>query len=150
MIDGDGNNLGVLSLNDALQVARDAQLDLVEVGPDADPPVAKVVDYHKWQYQQSKQRQRQRQPVLKEMKYRLKIDGGDFDTKTRRVTEFLAAGNRVKITIMFRGRERSRPESGRVLLDRIAEAVTAVGRVDQPPTGGGGPNMTMVLAPLRH
>ena len=125
-------------------------LDLVEVAAQADPPVCRVMDYGKWRYeaaQQAKQsRKKATKVALKEMKYRPKISGGDFDTKTRKVEKFLGSGNKVKVTIMFRGREVFHPELGMNILDRVAESVTHVGKVDQPARLDGR-NMTMVLSP---
>jgi len=125
-------------------------LDLVEVAPLANPPVCRIMDYGKFKFdeaQRAKESRRKSTNVsLKEMKYRLKIGPGDFDTKTRKVGGFLADGHKVKITIMFRGREVERPQYGKQILDRVAEKVAAVGKVEMVPRLDGR-NMVMVLSP---
>ena len=131
-------------------MARDLELDLVEVADKANPPVCRIMDYGKYEYQARQKAKESRRKSsttsLKEMKYRPKIGTGDFDTKTRKVEGFLAEGHKVKITIMFRGREVYHPELGRKILDRVAEAVDEVGKVEIYPKLDGR-NMTMVLAP---
>jgi translation initiation factor IF-3 len=137
-------------LPDALRMAQENDLDLVEVAPLANPPVCRIMDFRKWQYEEKQRAKESRRKAsnvsVKEMKYRPKIGIGDFDTKTRKVAEFLSEGHKVKVTIMFRGREVFHPELGAKILDQIAEQVTAVGKVE---TQGrlDGRNMTMVLAP---
>lgn len=125
-------------------------LDLVEVAPDASPPVCRIMNFTKFKYeaqQRAKESRRKATNVtVKEMKYRPKIGGGDFDTKTRKVAEFLAEGHKVKVTIMFRGREMQHPELGRRILDRVAQEVAHLGRVEVMPKQDGR-NMTMVLGP---
>ena len=139
-----------MPLPDALKMAQENDLDLVEVAPLATPPVCRIMDFRKWQYeekQRAKESKRKASNVsVKEMKYRPKIGVGDFDTKTRKVAEFLTEGHKVKVTIMFRGREVFHPELGARILDHIAEDVAEVGKVE---TQGrlDGRNMTMVLAP---
>ena len=139
-----------MPLPEALRLAQDSDLDLVEVAPLATPPVCRIMDHSKWLYeekQRAKESRRKGSNVsVKEMKYRPKIGVGDFDTKTRKVAEFLAEGHKVKVTIMFRGREVFHPELGARILDHIAVDVAEVGRVE---TQGrlDGRNMTMVLAP---
>ncbi len=131
-------------------MARGLELDLVEIAPMASPPVAKILDYGKYRYelaQRDKESRRKAQTIaIKEMKYRPKIGGGDFDTKTRKVGEFLAEGHKVKITIMFRGREIAHPELGKRILDRIADVYQASAKVEAMPKLDG-KNMIMVLAP---
>ena len=126
------------------------ELDLVEVAPDANPPVCRIMNFTKFKYEAQQRAKESRKKatniVVKEMKYRPKIGGGDFDTKTRKVAQFLAEGHKVKITIMFRGREMQHPELGRRILDRVAEEVAEVGRVEIMPKQDGR-NMTMVLGP---
>jgi translation initiation factor IF-3 len=125
-------------------------LDLVEVADQADPPVCRIMDYGKFKYEQSQRAKESRKKathvLVKEMKYRPKIGPGDFDTKTRKVEEFLGNGSKVKVTIMFRGREMQHPELGRRILDRVAETVDHVGRVEVFPKQDGR-NMIMVLVP---
>ena len=139
-----------MPLPDALRMAQESDLDLVEVAPLATPPVCRIMDFRKWQYEEKQRAKESRRKAsnvsVKEMKYRPKIGVGDFDTKTRKVAEFLSEGHKVKVTIMFRGREVFHPELGAKILDHIAEDVAEVGKVE---TQGrlDGRNMTMVLAP---
>jgi translation initiation factor IF-3 len=131
-------------------MARDLDLDLVEVADKADPPVCRIMDYGKYKYEQSQRAKESRKKsthvLVKEMKYRPKIGPGDFVTKTKKVEQFLGDGSKVKVTIMFRGREMQHPELGRRILDRVAEAVEHVGRVETYPKQEGR-NMTMLLGP---
>ena len=150
MIGPDGSQLGIKPLPEALQLAREQDLDLVEVAGQANPPVVKVMDFGKYKYEEAQRAKESRRKStnisIKEMKYRPKIGVGDFDTKTRKVAEFLTEGHKVKITIMFRGREVFHPELGAKILDAIAEHVTSVGKVETHARLDGR-NMTMVLAP---
>jgi translation initiation factor IF-3 len=150
LVDPDGKQLGIKPLPDALAIARDMDLDLVEVAPQASPPVCRIMDYNKFKFDEAQRaresRRKSTNASLKEMKYRLKIGPGDFDTKTRKVAGFLADGHKVKITIMFRGREVERPQFGQDILNRIADSVSAVGKVESMPRLDGR-NMVMVLAP---
>ncbi len=131
-------------------MARELDLDLVEVAPLANPPVCRVMDYGKYKYEEAQRARESRRKSsavsIKEMKYRPKIGQGDFDTKTRKISEFLAEGHKVKVTIMFRGREVFHPELGKKILDQVAEHVAPVGKVETVPRLDGR-NMTMVLAP---
>jgi translation initiation factor IF-3 len=131
-------------------MARELDLDLVEVAGQANPPVVKIMDFGKYKYEEAQRAKESRRKStnisIKEMKYRPKIGQGDFDTKTRKVSEFLSEGHKVKITIMFRGREVFHPELGAKILDSIAEHVAAVGKVETHARLDGR-NMTMVLAP---
>jgi translation initiation factor IF-3 len=150
----DGTQLGIKPLPEALQIARQADLDLVEVAPMAAPPVCRIMDYGKFKFdaaQRAKESRRKTTNVgIKEMKYRPKIGSGDFDTKTRQVRRFLDEGHKVKVTIMFRGREMSHPELGKKILDGVAEQVGDVAKVELTPKLDGR-NMVMVLAPdKRH
>ena len=133
-----------------LAIARELDLDLVEVAAQANPPVCRVMDYGKYKYEAAQKAKESRRKtsnvVIKEMKYRPKIGGGDFDTKTRKVEHFLAEGHKVKVTLTFRGREVYHPELGKKILDQVEEAVKDVGRVEIFPRIDGR-NMTMVLAP---
>ena len=135
---------------EALQLARQLDLDLVEVAPQANPPVCRIMDYGKFKFdaaQKAKESRRKTTSVgIKEMKYRPKIGIGDFDTKTRQVKKFLDEGHKVKVTIMFRGREVFHPELGKKILDRLALAVDGMARVEAEPRLDGR-NMVMVLAP---
>ena len=150
LVDPDGNQLGIKPLPEALAIARDLDLDLVEVAPQANPPVCRVMDYGKFKFdaaQRARESRRKASNVgIKEMKYRPKIGEGDFETKTRRVLKFLAEGHKVKVTIMFRGREVFHPELGRRILDRIAERVDGTAKVESEARLDGR-NMVMVLAP---
>ena len=141
-----------MRVEDALRVALEADLDLVEVAPDARPPVCKIMDYGKFKYETAQKaresRKNQQQTVIKEQKLRPKIDDHDYETKKRNVVRFLEAGSKVKVTIMFRGREQSRPELGFRLLQRLAADVADLGFVETSAKQDGR-NMTMVLAPHR-
>jgi translation initiation factor IF-3 len=150
LIGPEGNQLGIKPLPEALNMARELNLDLVEVADKANPPVCRIMDYGKYRYEAAQKAKESRRKstnvVVKEMKYRPKIGHGDFDTKTRKVEKFLGEGHKVKVTIMFRGREMQHPELGRRILDQVAEHVAEVGRVEIFPKQDGR-NMTMVLAP---
>jgi translation initiation factor IF-3 len=139
-------------LPEALSTARSMDLDLVEVAAGASPPVCRIMNFTKFKYEAQQRAKESRKKatniVVKEMKYRPKIGGGDFDTKTRKVAQFLGEGHKVKVTIMFRGREMQHPELGRRILDRVAEEVVEVGKVEVMPKQDGR-NMTMVLGPDR-
>jgi translation initiation factor IF-3 len=140
-------------LPEALSIARQMDLDLVEVAADANPPVCKIMDYNRFKYEAAQRAKESRRKAtstgIKEMKYRPKIGSGDFDTKTRQVERFLREGHKVKITIMFRGREMSHPELGKRILDQVAEKVAPVAKVEAAPKLDGR-NMIMVLAPDRR
>jgi translation initiation factor IF-3 len=147
-----GEQVGIVRIEDALRVAADADLDLVEVAPDARPPVCKIMDYGKFKYEAAQKaresRKNQQQTVVKEQKLRPKIDDHDYETKKGHVIRFLEAGAKVKVTIMFRGREQSRPELGYRLLQRLGGDVADYGFVETSAKQDGR-NMTMVLAPHR-
>jgi len=153
LIDAEGKPLGVKTLPEALAVARQLDLDLVEVAPDANPPVCRIMDYNRFKYETAQRAKESRKKAtntsIKEMKYRPKIGSGDFVTKTRQVSKFLEDGHKVKVTIMFRGREVSHPELGMKILDDLAEQVSSVAKVEAAPKLDGR-NMTMVLAPDRR
>ncbi len=150
LVDPDGEQLGIKLLPEALEIARQLDLDLVEVAPGANPPVCRIMDYGKFKFdaaQRAKESRRKAVHVgIKEMKYRPKIGPGDFDTKTRQVAKFLEEGHKVKITIMFRGREVFHPELGKKILDRIADQMDGMGKPEAVPRLDGR-NMVMVLAP---
>jgi len=148
----DGSQIGVRSIEEAQWLASQLGLDVVEVAPDANPPVCRLMDYGKYKYEQSvrqrEARKKQTRTVIKEVKFRPKIDDHDFDVKKRRVVEFLEENDKVKITMMFRGREITHPEIGERILRRLAEQVEGVGAVEMPPALEGR-NMTMQLTPER-
>ena len=152
LIDEDGSQLGIKSTSEAKQYAFDKGLDLVEVASQADPPVARIMDYGKYRYEQEQKaklaRKHQTQINVKEIKLRPKIGIHDYNTKKGHVQRFLNQRAKVKVTIMFRGRETSHPERGRDLLMRLAEDVSEVGQVESPPLLDGR-NMVMVLAPTK-
>jgi len=145
--------LGVKALPEALAIARQLDLDLVEVAPEANPPVTRIMDYNRFKYESAQRAKESRKKAtstsIKEMKYRPKIGSGDFTTKTRQVSRFLEEGHKVKVTIMFRGREVSHPELGMKILDDLAEQVSSVAKVEAAPKLDGR-NMVMVLAPDRR
>jgi translation initiation factor IF-3 len=152
LVGPNGEQVGIVAIGDALRLAQEADLDLVEVAPDARPPVCKLMDYGKWKYENAQKareaRRNQSHTVIKEMKLRPKIDPHDYETKKGHVVRFLKAGDKVKITIMFRGREQSRPELGFRLLQRLAADVEELGVVEAAPKQDGR-NMIMVMAPHR-
>lgn len=148
-----GEQVGIVRVEDALRLAQEADLDLVEVAPDARPPVAKLMDYGKFKYEADQKardaRRNQANTVLKEIRFRLKIDTHDYETKKGHVERFLRGGDKVKVMIMFRGREQSRPEAGIRLLEKLAEEVQELGHVESTPRVDGR-NMTMVLGPNKR
>ena len=153
MVAPDGEQIGVKKINEAMWLAEQLDLDLVEVAPNARPPVCRLMDYGRYKYEQSvKQREarkKQTRTHIKELRMRVRIDDHDFEITERKAREFLQAGDKVKVTIRFRGRERERPEFGRGLLSRLAEELAEFGVVEQPAKVEGG-SMTMVLAPVRR
>jgi translation initiation factor IF-3 len=150
LVGPNGETVGIVRIDDALRLAQEADLDLVEVAPTARPPVCKLMDYGKFKYENAQKareaRRNQTNVIIKEMKLRPKIDAHDYETKKGHVVRFLKAGDKVKITIMFRGREQHRPELGFRLLQRLAEDVTDLGFVESSPKQDGR-NMVMVLGP---
>lgn len=152
LISMDGEQLGVKTLKEALEIAESDGLDVVEVAPDSDPPVCKIMDYAKYRYDQEQKAKRAKKHqsliVIKEMKMRPKIDQHDYETKKRHVVRFLEHGDKVKITIMFRGREMVHPEIGQEILEKLAEDVQEIAGVESPPKQDGR-NMIMVLAPVK-
>ena len=148
----EGEQIGVVDIHEALRLALEADLDLVEVAPDAQPPVCKIMDFGKYKYEAAQKareaRKNQTHIVVKEMKLRPKIDSHDYETKKGHVIRFLKSGDKVKITIMFRGREQSRPELGYKLLQRLAEDVADIAFIEFAPKQDGR-NMVMVLGPSR-
>ncbi|MDP9445355.1 MAG: translation initiation factor IF-3, partial [Actinomycetota bacterium] len=152
LVGPNGEQVGIVRIDDALRVAQEADLDLVEVAPTARPPVCKLMDYGKFKYETAQKareaRRNQVNTVIKEMKLRPKIDQHDYETKKGHVVRFLEQGDKVKITIMFRGREQHRPELGFRLLQRLAEDVSELGYVESAPKQDGR-NMIMVLSPTK-
>lgn len=148
-----GEQIGVVPIQEAQRRANEADLDLVEVAPNSRPPVVKIMDYGKFKYEAAQKareaKRNQANTLLKEIRFRLKIDDHDFETKTGHVIRFLKAGDKVKVMIMFRGREQSRPDMGRRLLQRVAVAVEEYGTVESAPLQDGR-NMTMVLNPVKN
>jgi translation initiation factor IF-3 len=147
-----GEQVGIVRIEDALRLAAESDLDLVEVAPTARPPVCRLMDYGKFKYEAAQKaresRRNQTNTIIKEMKLRPKIDQHDYETKKGHVVRFLKAGDKVKITIMFRGREQHRPELGYRLLQKLAADVEDLGVVEAHPRQDGR-NMTMVLGPLK-
>jgi translation initiation factor IF-3 len=147
-----GEQIGIVGIEDALRLAMEADLDLVEVAPEAKPPVCKIMDYGKFKYEAAvkarEARKNQVNTVIKEMKLRPKIDQHDYETKKGHIERFLSQGDKVKITIMFRGREQSRPELGYKLLQKLATDIGESAIIESSPLQDGR-NMTMVLAPAR-
>jgi translation initiation factor IF-3 len=152
LIDDLGNQVGVLKTPDALVFAQERDLDLVEVAPEARPPVCRVLDYSKYKYEQAQKikqaRKHQQQITVREIKFRPKIAEHDYDTKKHHVERFLKHKDKVKVTIMFRGREVTHPERGTAILDRLAEELSELGVVEQRPMQEGR-NMTMMMAPSK-
>ena len=148
----EGEQVGVVRIDVALRLAQEADLDLVEVSPNSNPPVVKVMDYGKFKYEAAQKakeaRKNQANMILKEVRFRLKIDTHDYETKRKRAESFLKAGDKVKAMILFRGREQSRPEQGVRLLQRFAEDVADYGVVEFTPMIDGR-NMVMIIAPLK-
>ena len=150
LIGADGNQLGIKSLPDALDLARQSDLDLVEVAPLANPPVCRIMDYGKFRYEESQKakesRKKTSQISIKEVKFRPKIGKGDFDTKVRHMHDFLEDGHKVKVTLQFRGREMAHPELGAKILDAVLEQLGDAVKVETQARLEGR-NMTMVLSP---
>jgi translation initiation factor IF-3 len=153
LVGPDGSQVGIVSIQDALNRAQELDLDLVEVAPQANPPVCRIMDYGKYKYdrdvRQKEARKKQVRVEVKEIKMRPKIDRHDYETKKGHVIRFLRQGARVKVTIMFRGREMAHTELGRKLLDRLVEDLTELATVDAYPKLDGR-NMVMVLAPVKR
>ena len=150
LVGPNGEQVGIVRVEDALRLAQEADLDLVEVAPQARPPVCKLMDFGKFKYESAMKereaRKNQANTILKEIRFRLKIDPHDYATKKGHVVRFLSAGDKVKVMIMFRGREQSRPEMGIRLLQRLADDVAELGFVESTPRQDGR-NMVMVIGP---
>jgi translation initiation factor IF-3 len=152
LIDEQGQQVGIMRTEDALRQAQEKDLDLVEVAADAKPPVVRILDYSKYKYEQAQKqksaRKHQQQINVREIKFRPKIAQHDYDTKKGHVTRFLKARDKVKVTIMFRGREMAHPERGEMILNRLADELQDLAVVEQRPQQDGR-NMTMMLAPSK-
>ena len=152
VIGDDGQQIGVMRTDEALRYAQQRDLDLVEVAPEARPPVCRVLDYSKYKYEQAQKvkaaKKHQQQITIREIKFRPKIAQNDYDTKKGHVTRFLKHKDKVKITIMFRGREVTHPERGTMILDRLAEELSELSQIEQRPNLDGR-NMTMMLGPSK-
>lgn len=150
MIGSDGQQIGILETPDALRLAREEGLDLVEISPKAVPPVCKIMDYGRFKYETAKKEREERSKrtviEVKEMKFRPKTDEHDFDFKVKHIREFLTEGNKAKLVIQFRGREIVHPEVGQNVLRRVVEAVSDIGMVEQPPMMEGR-RMLMIIGP---
>lgn len=153
LVGPNGDQVGVVPIGTALRLAQEADLDLVEVAPNSKPPVAKIMDYGKYKYEQAQKakesRRNQANTVLKEVRFRLKIDTHDYETKLKRAVGFLNQGDKVKAMIQFRGREQQRPQMGVDLLQKFAEEIAEYGVVESSPRIDGR-NMVMVVAPLKN
>lgn len=151
-MDSDGEQIGILPIERALEIAEEKGLDLVEVAPMARPPVCRIMDYGKFRYEEQRKareaRKKQHHVQLKEVKMRPGIEDHDFDFKLRHARRFLEEGNKVKVTMMFRGRQMAHPELGREVLDRLSQELADLGKVESNPSMEGR-SMTMVLAPLK-
>jgi len=150
LVDADGSQIGIVGIEDALRRAQSRELDLVEVAPQASPPVCRIMDYGKFRYEESQRikepRRKTVQITMKEVKFRPKIGKGDFDTKVRHMIEFLEEGHKVKVTLQFRGREVAHPELGSKILDAVLQQLDGLAKVDTHARLEGR-NMTMVLSP---
>ena len=152
LIGYDGSQMGIFNTREAMRIAEEAGLDLVEIAPNAEPPVCRIMDYGKFKYDQAikakQARKKQTKVEIKEMKFRPKIDVGDYTTKKKHVLRFLAGGAKVKITIMFRGREMAHPEQGLNVLERLAADLKPYATVESQPKMEGR-NMHMLVAPIK-
>jgi translation initiation factor IF-3 len=150
VISPEGDQMGIMAVDEAIAAAESRGLDLVEVAPMARPPVCRIMDFGKFKFEQAKAeraaKKKQRSVDVKEVKFRPGIDDHDFDFKTRHAREFLAEGNKVKVTMMFRGRQMAHPELGKAVLDRVAEVLGDIGKIEQDARLEG-KNMTMLMTP---
>jgi translation initiation factor IF-3 len=153
VIDADGEQAGVMPLSEAIELARNVDLDLVEVAPTADPPVCRIMDFGKYLFEQNKKaqsaRRKQKQVHVKEIKFRPGTEEGDYQVKLRKLVEFLESGDKAKVTLRFRGREMAHQELGANLLARVRDDLEEVGTVEQMPQMEGR-QMVMVMAPKKH
>ncbi|WWR48322.1 translation initiation factor IF-3 [Roseovarius sp. S88] len=150
LIGADGENVGVVTPERAMEMAEDAGLDLVEISPNAEPPVCKIMDYGKYKYEQQKReseaRKKQKVIEVKEVKFRPNTDTHDYDVKMRNVFRFLENGDKVKVTLRFRGREMAHQDLGRDLLERVAEDIEGIGKIENMPKMEGR-QMIMIIGP---
>ncbi len=150
MIDTDGNQIGIIPTREAMQMAEERNLDLVEINPQSKPPICKILDYGKYRYKQSKKeresRLKRKTIDIKEVKFRPKIDIHDYETKKRMVEKFLKEGNKVKITVMFRGREIVYKNQGIEMINKLAEEISELGTPEKRPKSEGR-NITIMIAP---
>ena len=153
LVGPNGEQVGVVRIEEALRMAQEADLDLVEVAPMSKPPVAKLMDFGKFKYEAAQKvreaRKNQVNTVLKTVRFGLKIDAHDYGTKRGQIEKFLKAGDKVKVIVVFRGREQSRPEMGVKLLQKLAEEVNTLGAIESMPSIDGR-NMVMVIGPLKN
>lgn len=153
LVGSDGEQLGIMSVKEALRIAADHNLDLVEVAPNAKPPVCRIMDYGKYRFEQSKRereaRKKQKVINIKEVKFRLGIEEHDFQVKAKNAVRFLQAGDKVKVTIMFRGREIAHADLGRNICEKLANQLQDIASVEKPPNVEGR-NMTMILVPKQE
>jgi translation initiation factor IF-3 len=145
-VDSNGDQLGIVPINEAINIANDRDLDLVEVAPTAKPPVCKILDFGKYKYQMSKKQSNKKAPDLKEVKLRPRIGDHDLELKVRNLRKFLDHGHKVKITMFFRGRERAKPELGMLVFDKLMTILPGEYSIQQKPKYEG-KNITMVMAP---
>ena len=152
VIDSEGEQVGVITIEEALKLAEDADLDLVEVAPDADPPVCRIMDYGKYKFEESKKRhaakKKQKQIQIKEVKFRPGTEEGDYQVKLRNLIRFLSNGDKAKVTLRFRGREMAHQELGKQLLERVENDLAEIATVEQFPRMEGR-QMVMVIAPKK-
>jgi translation initiation factor IF-3 len=150
LVDDEGNQLGVVSVSEGIQKAIDKGLDLVEVAPNVDPPVCRIMDYSKYKYEQKKKqkqaKKKQHVTHMKEIRFKPQIEDHDYKVKIKHITEFLEAKDKVRVSLRFRGRENAHKELGRTLLERIAADISAIGEMDGNPQSMGR-TMTMTLVP---
>jgi translation initiation factor IF-3 len=150
VVDEQGQQIGIMPLEQALAIAEERGLDLVEVAPDAKPPVCRLLNYSQWLYQRQKKereaRRKQRQVDIKEVKFTIRISGNDYEVKRRQIERFLAEGDRVKVTVRMKGRERAHQDIGLQMMQRILDSFAEVAHVERPPELEG-PNITAVLSP---
>lgn len=153
LVSGDGEQLGIVPVKEALRMAQEKELDLVEVSANAKPPVCRIMDYGKYRYEQSKRekeaRKKQRIINVKEIKLRPNIEDHDLDTKSKNIARFLKDGDKVKVTMMFRGREMAHAELGKQLLDKVASEMQDIANIERQPKIEGR-NMIMILAPKQE
>ncbi|MCS7311734.1 MAG: translation initiation factor IF-3 [Acidobacteria bacterium] len=150
LVDEQGQQVGIVPLEQALAIAEERGLDLVEVAPDARPPVCRLLNYSQWLYQRKKKereaRRKQRQVDVKEVKFTIRISGNDYEVKRRQIERFLAEGDKVKVTVRMKGRERAHQDIGLQMMRRIIDSFAEVAHVERPPELEG-PNITAVLSP---